>query len=71
MLKRKAQLFPASRLLKFVAIDVLEPLQHTMKGYQYITMISIQHRKLTKVIPVGSDSNSSGKCVLRVEDRIK
>ena len=44
-------LFPATKPLASLCIDILGPLQRTKKGYRFLLVITDQFTKLTQVIP--------------------
>lgn len=46
------QLFPADGPLSLVAIDILDPLTKTTKGYQYLLVIFDHFTEPTLVIPL-------------------
>ena len=46
------RLFPATRPLESVAIDVLGPLTKTKKGHRYILVMTCRFSKLTQVVPL-------------------
>ena len=46
------KLFPATKQLASLCIDILGPLQRTKKGYRFLLVITDRFTKLTKVIPL-------------------
>ena len=48
----KLRLFPATKQLEYVAIDILGPLPKSKDGYRFILVITDRFIKLTHAIPL-------------------